>query len=203
MADRVRVWCLRHGESENVAAGVAGAVPWSALTVVGRRQAVDAAHRLADEPIVRIYSSSALRARQTAAGLASRRRLDVVAMDELAEVGIGEFDGSRDPAILGLTAKVLRAWIVEGDLEQRVRDGESGRQVVARMTGSFRRIAADHGGETVAVVGHVASLTVTLARLCDLRARVWGTPLPHAEPFLVEWNGTAWRCLSWPVPLRP
>jgi alpha-ribazole phosphatase/probable phosphoglycerate mutase len=48
------------------------------------------------------------------------------------------------------------------------------------------------------VVGHVASLTVTLGLLCDLGARVWGTPLPHARPFPVDWDGTAWHCPAWP-----
>lgn len=70
--------------------------------------------------------------------------------------------------------------------------------VVARVTAAFQKIASSHPGETVAVVGHVASLTVTLGLLCDLGARVWGTPLPHARPFPVDWDGTAWHCPAWP-----
>jgi broad specificity phosphatase PhoE len=84
------------------------------------------------------------------------------------------------------------------DLGQRVADGESGHQVVARVTAAFQQIARTHPGETVAVDGHVASLTVALGQLCTLGARVWGTPLPHACPFLVEWDGHTWRCLTWP-----
>ena len=67
------------------------------------------------------------------------------------------------------------------------------------MTAAFQKIASTHPGETVAVVGHVASLTVTLGRLCSLGSRVWGTPLPHARPFLVEWDGHAWHCPRWPA----
>jgi broad specificity phosphatase PhoE len=67
--NRIRVWCLRHAESENVTAGIAGAVPTSPLTDRGRRQTVDAARALAAEPIAAVYSSTALRARQTAAFL--------------------------------------------------------------------------------------------------------------------------------------
>ena len=44
------------------------------------------------------------------------------------------------------------------------------------------------------------SLTVALGRLCSLGPAVWGTPLPHARPFLVEWDGRAWRCPAWPAP---
>ena len=78
-------------------------------------------------------------------------------------------------------------------------DGETGQQVVARMTAAFQKIASAHPGETVAVVGHVASLTVALGRLCSLGSGVWGTPLAHARPFLVEWDGSAWHCAAWPA----
>lgn len=195
---RVRVWCLRHAESENVTAGIAGIVPRAPLTERGHCQAAEAARALDGEPIVRIYSSTALRARQTAAALASRG-CGVVAVDDLAEVGIGADEGATDLAARKRTADVLRAWIVAGDLEQRVADGESGREVVARMSAAFRQIAAAHPGETVAVVGHVASLTVALAQLCGLGTRVWGKPLPHAAPLLVEWDGSSWCCSAWPV----
>ncbi|TDV48024.1 histidine phosphatase family protein [Actinophytocola oryzae] len=193
-ADSVRVWCLRHGESHNVTGRLAGAVPNAPLTELGRRQAVTAAGTLAGEPITRVYASTALRARQTAAHLGAA----ITAMPELVEVGIGAHEGANDPAVHARTAEVLHAWVVAGDLTQRVGDGETGHEVVARMSSALGRIADTHRGETVAVVGHVASLTVALGRLCGLGGRVWGTPLPHARPFLVEWDGRAWGCPAWP-----
>ncbi|MGH3124760.1 MAG: histidine phosphatase family protein, partial [Streptosporangiaceae bacterium] len=60
MSDHVRTWCRRHAESENIITGTAGAVPAAALTAHGRHQAIDAAQVLADEPIIRVYSSTAL-----------------------------------------------------------------------------------------------------------------------------------------------
>jgi alpha-ribazole phosphatase/probable phosphoglycerate mutase len=184
---------MRHAESENVVGGVAGAVPAAPLTARGHAQATAAAASLADEPIAGIYTSTALRARQTAMPLG-----EPVALPELGEVSLGAQEGSRDPAVAVETARVLHGWVVDDDLALRVGDGESGAQVVARVTAALRRIVAAHGEETVVVVGHVSSLTVTLARLCGLGARVWGTPLPHAEPFLVEWDGERWQCPAWP-----
>ncbi|WP_209444876.1 histidine phosphatase family protein [Nocardia vulneris] len=58
----VRIWCLRHAESENVTARIAGAVPRSPLTTRGRHQAVDVTRTLREEPITGIYCSTALRA---------------------------------------------------------------------------------------------------------------------------------------------
>ncbi|MFI0351090.1 histidine phosphatase family protein [Actinomadura sp. 9N407] len=198
MSDRVRMWCLRHAESGNVTTGTAGAVPTVPLTAHGRHQALAAAQILADEPITRIYSSTAVRARQTAAHLAAVPDLVITAMPELAEVGIGKHEGTKDPAIRARTAEVLHAWVVEHDLGQRVSDGETGHQVIARVTAAFQQIAGAHPGETVAVVGHVASLTVALGRLCALGSQIWGTPLPHARPFLIEWDGHTWHCPAWP-----
>lgn len=199
MDRHVRVWCLRHAESENVTTGVAGAVPTMPLTRRGHRQAHLAARTLTNEPITAIYTSRALRTQQTAAPLAATRALTVTALPELAEVSIGRHEGTADPAVGQQTADVLRAWVVDQDLRHRVADGETGHEVLARMTAAFSKIADAHPGETVAVVGHVASLTVTLGLLCGLGPLVWGHPLPHAEAFLVERNTSAWHCPTWPV----
>jgi broad specificity phosphatase PhoE len=195
----VRIWCLRHGESQNVTAQVAGTVPAAPLTGHGRSQAVDAAQALAAEPIAAVYASTALRAQQTAEPIASAHGVAVQVLPELAEVGIGRSEGSADPAVRARAADVLRAWIVDDDLAQRVTDGESGNEVLARMTAAFSHIARHHPGDTVAVVGHVASLTTALDRLCALHGLTWGTPLAHAEPFLIEWDGDHWHCPAWPT----
>jgi len=190
MSDRVRVWCLRHAESKHNAK-VPGAGKDSPLTARGRHQAIAAAQQLAAQPIIRIYSSTALRARQTAELLASFATapglapLRITATPELVEALAPSY--------------VLRAWVIQQDLGQCAADGETGQQVVARVTAVFQQIASAHPGETVAVAGHVASLTVALGRLCSLGSAVWGTPLPHAQPFLVEWDGQSWHCPTWPA----
>jgi alpha-ribazole phosphatase/probable phosphoglycerate mutase len=181
----VRIWCLRHAEAETVTTDTITDDPNPPLSARGRRQAAEAARALADEPITRIYASTMLRARQTADFLAAGRRCGVTAMEELAEVGV--------------SAEVLRAWVVEQDFGRRAADGETGNEVITRVTAAFERIAGAHPAETVVVVGHVASLTVALGRLCSLGPVIWGTPLPHAQPFLVEYDGGAWRCPAWPA----
>jgi hypothetical protein len=135
VSNRVRVWCLRHAESESDPSGRAGAEPTAPLTARGRLQAIAAAQELAAEPITRIYASTALRARQTAALLAAVPALPITEMPELVEVRC--------------TAAELHAWVVEQDLGRRTADGETGHQVVARVTAAFRRIAGAHPGEAV------------------------------------------------------
>jgi broad specificity phosphatase PhoE len=199
----MRIFCLRHGESANVLARTAGVLPQAPLTPVGRRQAHAAADILAGEPVAAIYSSTAVRAADTAGIIGRTHGLKTVCQAELLEVGIGSAEGSADPAIGALTAAVLRGWIVDGQLDARVGDGESGSEVVARVGSALAKIAAAHPGGTVVVVGHVASLTVALNQLCGLGGAPWGAPLPHAVPFLVEHDDGGWRCDSWPPPHQP
>ena len=70
--------CLRHAESENVVAGASGALPSSPLTARGRQQAAEAATAPGLAGVRCIYSSTALRARQTAQILACHLEVDVV-----------------------------------------------------------------------------------------------------------------------------
>lgn len=187
----VEIVCLRHGESENVVLGVAGQVPATPLTARGREQA--RAVRLAR--ITHAYASATVRARQTAQLLG----VPVTELTGLGEVGVGSREGVVDPGLRRETADVLRAWVVDGDLGRRVGDGESGHEVLARMSEALDLIAARHqnGGGPV-VVGHVASLTVLVSVRCGLGGAVWGTPLPHAVPFVLRRDGSRWHCPRWP-----
>ncbi|WP_433238445.1 histidine phosphatase family protein [Actinomadura nitritigenes] len=189
--------CLRHAESENVVAGLAGALPNAPLTARGRVQAAAMARALT--PIEHIYASTAERARQTAEAITRAQGVAVTAMPELIEVGIGGLEGRTDPATRARTAAVLRSWVVDGNLDARVGDGETGCAVVARIAEAFETIAGAHrGGGSVAVVGHVASLTAGVSVLCGLGSAVWGSPLPHAVPFRVLLDARGWRCVTWP-----
>ncbi|SDH82768.1 histidine phosphatase family protein [Nonomuraea jiangxiensis] len=199
MSDHVRLLCLRHAESANAVSSATGALPLAQLTGRGRVQAGQAARRLIGEGITRVYAGAAVPPRQTAQIIARTIGLDGVAtLPELAEFGIGGLEGTSDPAVRARATEVLRSWVVDGKLDEAVGDGEDGHAVTARVVDALTSIAAAHPGETVAVVGHIGSLTVGLSALCGLGGRVWGAPLPHAVPFEVEWDGDAWRCETWP-----
>lgn len=193
-----QIVCLRHGESENVLSGASGAVPSAPLTALGRAQSAAAAAGRDLAGIRRVYASTALRARQTAEILAGAHGGAVVPVPDLVEIGIGDRDGAVDADLRRVTAEVLRAWVVSGDLDRRVANGESGHQVLLRTKSALAAIATANAGNKVALVGHVGSLTLGLSVLCGLGAAVWGAPLPPAVPFSVSWDGSAWHCPEWP-----
>ena len=197
MTGPVILTCLRHAESENVVTGASGALPNAPLTDRGRDQASTAGRALTGGQAMTggriVYASTAVRARQTAEFLGGT----VVVRPELAEFGIGAREGDADAALRRETAEVLHAWVVAGDLHRRVADGETGHQVLARMTSALTDIAAAR--TDAALVGHVGSLTLALSVLAGLGGTVWGAPLPHAVPFAVRWDGHRWHCPRWPV----
>ena len=202
MGGGAEIWCMRHGESSNVVIGQAGALPGAALTRTGRAQAAAAAATLAtlDRRPTRVYASTAVRAMQTADLLVSGLALPepLIPLNGLVAVGLGRREGATDEPTHADTANVLHTWVVARGLEARVADGESGHEVVTRVTTALTTIAADNRGGVVALVGHVASLTAGLSALCGLGAEIWQRPLPHAVPFRVDTDGTTWRCVDWP-----
>jgi alpha-ribazole phosphatase/probable phosphoglycerate mutase len=121
----------------------------------------------------------------------------VVELPGLGELRVGSQEGVVDARLRQETAEVLRAWVVDGDLGRRVADGETGHEVLARMTAALEVIAAQPGRP--ALVGHVGSLTLAVSVLCGLGGAVWGAPLPHAVPFTVRRDGTRWHCPRWPT----
>lgn len=198
MKAHIRIWCLRHPESVNVIAGQAGSLPAAELTERGRDQANAVALQLSSHAISWIYTSTAVRAVQAGEIISNKLGVGVTALPELLEVDLGNSEGTTDRSTISQTAEVLRCWIEGVDLSERVDDGENGYSVVRRIEDAFERIERERRGSTVVVIGHVASLTAGLSKMCDLGMRVWGLPLPHAVPFLVEKRGGRWRCDAWP-----
>lgn len=199
MTDAVRLWCMRHAESQANLTGLAAATPAALLTPHGHSQAAATAQLLAAEPITMVYCSTARRTRQTAEYLARvQPSCELTVMPELDEIDIGLPTGTDDDRVRQDVATVLRAWVVDRDLQRRVLNGENGHEVLRRVTTALETIATTHPGDTVAVVGHVASLTVGLANLCGLGPNVWGHPLLYVQPFVIDHHDGRWRCGAWP-----
>lgn len=99
---------VRHGQSTwNAVDRMQGHELSPPLTDLGREQAVLAAEALANRNVVRIISSPAVRARQTADLIAARLGLDVVEEPLLLEKGLDEDKASVLDRIRTLLARDL------------------------------------------------------------------------------------------------
>jgi 2,3-bisphosphoglycerate-dependent phosphoglycerate mutase len=152
---------IRHGRSADVVPGSDESLD-PPLHDVGHHQAEALARRLEGKVIAAIYASDLARAVQTAGYLALSRDLDVQPRQDLREVWLGEWERgefrrrahARDPEWLAF-ARAGRWDLVPGS--------EGDDALRTRVTGAIGEIAAQHRGETAAVVVHGGVINAYLA----------------------------------------
>jgi len=142
------------------------------LTVAGRRQAGALSRRLAAEPLVAVYSSDLLRARQTAEAIAAPHGLVVQAVSGLRELNFGDWSDLTYAEIAARDPQALQGWLA--DPEHRAPPGgetlaELRRRVEKALHGiALPAVAVAHGGTWRAVLG------------IWLSAAFWDIPQPPA-----------------------
>ena len=155
------------------------------LNETGREQAHALAADLAGERIQLVYTSDLRRARETAEIVAARLEADVVALRELREIDVGEWQGLTWPEIEARYPEGARAWHEHG---QGWEAGETYDELGERVVAALRRIAADHPEERVLVIGHGGTIRATRAFLEGLsvaESRSRSRPIGNCEVFRV------------------
>jgi broad specificity phosphatase PhoE len=165
------MFLLRHGATENnlmKPPKLQGRSIDLGLSAEGRRQAECAARALAEQQIAAVYSSTLLRARETAEIVMRPHRIETVTKHvELCEVDVGRWE--------------MRSWIdIEREEPEAYRlfqddpgmhgyaGGENLRQVMERTTPVINAIMQKHLGEQIVVVGHNVVNRAYLAGVLDL-----------------------------------
>ncbi len=174
MSRRVVLW--RHGRTEWNAAGRFQGQTDIALDPAGRKQAHDAARRLAALKPELLVSSDLQRTQDTIAALAAITGLDVMLDARLRETYAGEWQGLTAGEIVARYPDEYRAWRA-GDPLLRVGGGETRQEVAARMAEAVRDIAdklpdaglavlTTHGG--AARLGIAALIGMPLERFTNI-----------------------------------
>ncbi len=196
----LRLVLARHGQSTANSQGILDTrLPGHPLTEAGHQQAADLAQKLADEPVVAVYASRALRARQTAQPIAARHQLTAQILDGVHEVFIGDLEGCQSLEDHHTLHELYRTWHY-GDLEASRPGGESGKQVLERYLAGVAAIRRAHrGGGTAVLVSHGAATRLAVVALAANVEGSFAAPrlLPNAATVLLEADGTGWRCLRW------
>lgn len=138
------------------------------LTEEGRHLAADTAEWLADEGIATVYSSSSLRALETAALIAERAGAPLVVGEELVEFGDGYEYVSVDE--LRRTDDARWAAMAAGDLTPWGTDAGTFR---AGVTAAIEAIVDAHPGDTVAVVTHAGVINAYLGGVLGIDRFLW------------------------------
>jgi probable phosphoglycerate mutase len=166
---------IRHGETAwNAEHRIQGQldIPLSPLGVL---QSARLAECLANEPIDAVYSSGQSRAWLTAAPLAARLGLEVIAEPRLRERSFGIFEGLTLDEAAERYPSEFKKWR-ERDPAWRPEGGESGQQLIDRVLSAVSDIGVKHPSQTVVLVSHGGVLDVLYraARLLE-----WHAPREH------------------------
>ncbi|MEX0755397.1 MAG: histidine phosphatase family protein [Actinomycetota bacterium] len=174
-----RAILARHAESESNAANVLNGDPKLRvpLTERGRDQARELRAVIDGEDIRAVITSEFPRAIETADLAVGHRNLPTVVVAELNDPRGGAWEGMDLDEYL--------AWAAASDPADAPPDGESLREVLARVATALRVILA-RTEQAVLVIGHGLPISTVLAAAeADLDERSVYPPVPNAEPFVL------------------
>jgi broad specificity phosphatase PhoE len=169
-SDTCVMYLLRHGATENnlmKPPKLQGRGIDLPLSAEGRRQAECAQRALSKQKIAAVYSSTLLRAKETAQIVARPHRHEVVTNELIIEVDVGRWE--------------MRSWVdiavEEPEAYRLFQDdpgthgyagGENLRQVMERATPALVEIMGEHLGHEIVVVGHNVLNRAFLAGVLEL-----------------------------------
>ena len=145
----MKVFLVRHGETDYNANGTFQGYAPVPLSARGRRQAALVAERLAAVPSRLLYSSDIRRAQETATIIGQRLELPVQPCEGLREWHVGDWTGKPAETytahLQALGAHPV-TYVPEG--------GESQLQTQERIVAQMQEFLRQHAGETLVCVSH-------------------------------------------------
>lgn len=203
-ASPLQIWFIRHGESEINVIPAPRPVPDDGVTYPLTRRGIEQSRALAAAlsrmPITKIYSSTRLRAIQTADALALEHTLPLSLAPEAVEINFG-----TEPVSAGesraLYQDLVRRWLVEKDVDARLEGGESFAEVQRRFLPFVREVMNRHALDSgvVVIVAHGATLGYMVPMLAtnvpsDFALR---HPLPNTGIIKTELRDSRLFCTEW------
>ncbi len=197
MTEPTRIIAIRHGETTwNVDTRIQGRLDIP-LSANGRWQAERLAGALRDEPLAAIYASDLARAWETAQYVGHTKGMAVTKEVGLRERGFGDFEGKTFAEIEVLLPEQSLRWR-KRDPEFSPAGGESLTDLHHRVIHTVQRLAAQHPGELIALVGHggVMDVLYRAATRLDIQApRTW--TLGNAAINRLLWTPEGFSLVGW------
>jgi broad specificity phosphatase PhoE len=181
----VRLVLCRHGESDAALRGRCYGRLDPRLSPAGELEAERLAGQLAGLTLAAVYSSTLRRAVATAEPVARVHGLVPVQREQLAEIDFGELEGLTYEEIECRYPEVWSEWAAR-PLAVRFPGGEGWDALSTRVRRTLDAIAAQHAGDTVAVVAHGGVLRAALA--ATGADDVFRLELPYACVVHAEWS---------------
>lgn len=197
MSEPTRIIAIRHGETAwNVDTRTQGHLDIP-LSANGRWQAERLASALKDASISAIYASDLTRAWETAQYIGQAQGLQVIKEIGLRERDFGDFEGKTFAEIEVLLPEQSMRWR-KRDPDFYPTGGESLVALRGRVLEATERLAAQHPGEQIALVGHggVMDVLYRAATRLDIQApRTWA--LGNTAINRLLWTPEGFTLVGW------
>jgi probable phosphoglycerate mutase len=197
MSEPTRIIAIRHGETAwNVDTRIQGHLDIP-LSANGRWQAERLAGALRDVPLSAVYASDLTRAWETAQFVGQAQGLQVIKEVGLRERDFGDFEGKTFAEIELLLPEQSMRWR-KRDPDFYPAGGESLIALRARVMEAAERLAAQHPGEQIALVGHGGVMDVlyrAATRLSIQAPRTWA--LGNAAINRLLWTPEGFTLVGW------
>lgn len=177
----LRLFLLRHGETEWTREGRYQGCVDTRLCPEGTAQAEAASLALAGRPLAAVYSSPLRRARGTAEAIAAPHRLPVRIDPAFREICHGLWEGLTGDEVRTRFPDLYAQWRATPETVT-MPDGESLKEVRERVLDGLQRLRADHDGEAVCLVAHGTPVRLLILEALGLTPeRLWAVHCPPAR----------------------
>ena len=158
------VLLVRHGQTNSNVTGFYMGRSDEDLDEVGYTQARRLSSRLSGWPVASVYTSPLRRAYTTAAILAEPHLLELNVLDDLIELGLGDWQGLHMDEIKRRWPDVWQQSRIDPS-EVTMPNGESFRQVTERAVRVFESVVGSNPGKQVVMVTHEVVVKVIVAHV--------------------------------------
>jgi len=188
---RTRVHLVRHAAAAAWSVGHCIGRTDVPLSQAGRERADQLAASFAGLQLDAVYSSPALRARDTARPVAVVAHRGVSVVEGLAEIDFGSFDGRPFDEIAKSEPARYQEWMTD-PTRVTFPGGESYADLQTRVTASIREVVQRHRGATVVVVTHAGPIRAVLAGVLEMPDRtLFRLDVAPGTVTVVDWIGDA------------
>ncbi len=168
MSSRVKIYLIRHGESEgNKEKRFRGREDFP-LSEAGKEQVRNLGIALKDSGIQLIYSSPLIRAYDTARAVAETTGAKIITEPDFRSIALGEWEGKTKEEIEKLYPEEFRIWLSNPE-KLRMPGFEPIPSLRRRAMRALNRVVRENPGKTIAVVSHTAVLKVIFAGILGLK----------------------------------
>lgn len=160
---------IRHGESLGNAKHVFLGHTDLDLSERGYAQAERTAEFLKSEKIDVIYSSSLIRAYNTAVPHAKMRNIEIIKSDNMRELNAGEWENHSVEKLIEEYGEIFTVeWRQRFGSFSHLKKGESVHELAERIYNETHRIARENVGKTILIATHAAAIRSFWGKLCGL-----------------------------------